>query len=87
MQDITGNHCPLLPSQATRENDRERERFKAEISANEVARRDIQGRVQSIVDSNQSAAFLNLLSTFRLQVGGRGVTAGREGRGDGVQGA
>ncbi|KXZ53067.1 hypothetical protein GPECTOR_8g60 [Gonium pectorale] len=53
--------------EATRENDRERERYKAEIAANEVARKDIQARVQAIVDSNQSAAFLNLLSTFRLQ--------------------
>ncbi|GFR44052.1 hypothetical protein Agub_g5212, partial [Astrephomene gubernaculifera] len=53
--------------EATRENDRERERYRSEISANEVARKDIQARVQAIVDSNQSAAFLNLLSTFRLQ--------------------
>ncbi|KAG2429201.1 hypothetical protein HYH02_014133 [Chlamydomonas schloesseri] len=53
--------------EATRENDRERERYKSEIAANEVARKDIQARVQAIVDSNQSAAFLNLLSTFRLQ--------------------
>ncbi|KAG2427248.1 hypothetical protein HXX76_012444 [Chlamydomonas incerta] len=53
--------------EATRENDRERERYKSEITANEVARKDIQARVQAIVDSNQSAAFLNLLSTFRLQ--------------------
>ncbi|GIL46590.1 hypothetical protein Vafri_3551 [Volvox africanus] len=53
--------------EATRENDRERERYKSEITANELARKDIQARVQAIVDSNQSAAFLNLLSTFRLQ--------------------
>lgn len=50
------------------EGERARDRYKAEIKENEGVRKDIQGRVASLGASNQrSQAFLNLLSTFRLQ--------------------
>lgn len=47
--------------------------LQAEITSNEAAKRDIQSRIDRLVNSNQNVAFLNLMSTFRLQVGcGRG---------------
>lgn len=59
---------PFLFLSLAQEAERARDRYRAEIADNEAARKDIQGRVQTLVASNQrSQAFLNLLSTFRLQ--------------------
>ena len=41
--------------------------LQAEISENEEDRRGIQGRIDQLAQSNQNVAFLNLMSTFRLQ--------------------
>jgi len=41
--------------------------FQAEISTNEEDRRSIQGRIDQLAQTNQNVAFLNLMSTFRLQ--------------------
>ena len=41
---------------------------QAEISENEEERRVIQSRIDQLAQTNQNVAFLNLMSTFRLQV-------------------
>lgn len=43
-------------------------RTQAEIASNEEDRRNIQSRVDQLTASNSNVAFLNLMSTFRLQV-------------------
>ena len=57
-----------------KENERELVRYKEDIKANEADRKEIQAKIDTLASSNQNAAFLNLMSTFRLQVGrvGRG---------------
>jgi hypothetical protein len=42
--------------------------LKAEIAENEAERRNIQARIDQLAQTNQNVAFLNLMSTFRLQV-------------------
>ncbi|GFH24166.1 kinesin motor domain-containing protein [Haematococcus lacustris] len=54
---------------AIKDNERELSKFKAEIASNEEARRDIQARIDRLITNNHNVAFLNLMSTFRLQVG------------------
>jgi hypothetical protein len=41
---------------------------QAEISANEEARKEVQARIDRLTAGNQNVAFLNLISTFRMQV-------------------
>ncbi|GAX81643.1 hypothetical protein CEUSTIGMA_g9071.t1 [Chlamydomonas eustigma] len=48
-------------------NEKERDKFKAEIAENEAERRNIQARIDQLAQTNQNVAFLNLMSTFRLQ--------------------
>lgn len=52
---------------AVKENDKERNSLKAEISENEEDRRLIQEKIDHLSHSYQNVAFLNLVSTFRLQ--------------------
>lgn len=52
---------------AIKENDESKERLKADIQANEEARRDIQIKIDQMVDVNQNTSFLKILGTFRLQ--------------------
>ncbi|KAL6746359.1 P-loop containing nucleoside triphosphate hydrolase protein [Haematococcus lacustris] len=52
---------------AIKDNERELSKFKAEIASNEEARRDIQARIDRLITNNHNVAFLNLMSTFRLQ--------------------
>jgi kinesin family protein 18/19 len=52
---------------AVKENDKERNSLKAEISENEGDRRMIQEKIDDLSKSYQNVAFLNLVSTFRLQ--------------------
>ena len=52
---------------AVKENDKERSSLKAEISENEEDRRLIQEKIDDLSKSYQNVAFLNLVSTFRLQ--------------------
>lgn len=57
--------------QAIRDNEREKEMYKADIHSNEATRKDIQNRVDEVLlvsGSSQNSAFANLISTFRLQV-------------------
>ena len=54
------------------ENTGAAERYRADIAANEGARREIQARIEAAIATNGNANFLKILSTFRIQVGGRG---------------
>ncbi|KAG1677565.1 hypothetical protein FOA52_014463 [Chlamydomonas sp. UWO 241] len=50
-----------------KDNERERDKLKTEISGNEEDKAQVQGRIDSIARAKQSTGFLNLVSTFRLQ--------------------
>lgn len=60
-------YCPLQEEVA--DNETEAQRYRDDIAANEAARKEIQGKIESAIDGNSSANFLKILSTFRIQVG------------------
>ncbi len=56
--------------EAVRDNEDEAQHCRGDIEVNEAARRELQARIDGTVDQHQNSAFLKVLRTFRMQVGG-----------------
>lgn len=53
--------------ESIRENEEAGLKYRADIEANEEARRSIQAKIDERMGEPQTASFLKILSTFRLQ--------------------